>query len=447
MRCPFNLTRERLSTGMAAAFATAFLASAPNPAESACAPFVALGEDASFLLLDGDSLAVLRVGSHWTSGVRQVSRVLPGSSDRLPAFATNEFVSIFDRSPMIAGPPPEDGGPNAIVAPRMRSGAFASRTEEPSTFRPAEYIWPPYYYTPVGADVARHDQWVHWLRAGSLFRLVDVGGANAVYHVSAPPDIFTPTQINRDSFGRPLPRAANEPAAEPEPETGQMEVLTIWDVGDMDLSSPFCAADDSLYFTNSAFALRVPATGGGAGERRPLEGLTESGYQLTQLHTKNCKALANRPSADDPSQLEYALYDIATDTIEAEFASPAPARNILFSEGTRWLQQLAEVSAESGPTQPNGDSAASSGNDATSEQDEIAPSNTFRLIDTATGEVLREAELDIPGGALIEEIQCDAATPRAVIGGPRRIWLLDAETLAILAENEIPFERDYFVFE
>ena len=33
------------------------------------------------------------------------------------------------------------------------------------------------------------------------------------------------------------------------------------------------------------------------------------------------------------------------------------------------------------------------------------------------------------------------------IAGPRRIWLLDAQTLTIVAESEIPFQRNYFVFE
>ncbi len=119
------------------------------------------------------------------------------------------------------------------------------------------------------------------------------------------------------------------------------------------------------------------------------------------------------------------VWDIATETIESEFASPNPARNILFAGGSRWLQQLAR--------------------DPTAEEPE--PSTRFRLIDTTTGEVLREAELDAPGGALIEEMQCDPDTPRAVIAGPRRIWLLDPQTLTVIAENEVPFERNYFVFE
>ena len=407
MSRPGKTAGGSISAGLAAAiFGLAVLFGLAHPAQAACRQFAVVGEDASYLLLDGETWAVLRVGNYWVTGVRQVAGVLPGSSDRRAAFRTNALVSVYDRESMIAGPVPEDGGPNAVALLRMLT--YAPRTTPPdyALRRYHEFLWPPYYYALEGPEDAGSDQWVHWLREDTLFRASDVDGATAVYHLTG--DFAPAAFVSGD-----------------EAEPAGLEVLNVWDIGDMDLTMPFCAAGETLYFTDAANVLSAPAAGGPNDERRPLEALIEGGYELTPLHTKNCKALASRPSEDDPARLEYARYDIAADAIDSEFASPAPARNILFAGGSLWLQQLAQ------------DPAA----------DEPAPSATFRLIDTATGTVLREAELDIPGGALIEEMQCDASTPRAVIAGPRRIWLLDAETLTVVAENEIPFERDYFVFE
>ncbi len=403
------------------ALSTLFCASALH---AACRPFAVVGDDASYLQFDPDDWSIQALGNFWNVGVRQVEAIVAGTSFPRPAFITREFVSIFDRQPMIDEPQSPLEGPFAAVVlganPRpMRhfNGYAWVEATYFQRFRPPNMEWPPphYLYFPE-SESPWSPQWVHWLAEDTLLRSFESDGATAVYHLS-----------------------------------GELETLNLWDIGGMDLSMPFCAAGDSLYFTDSSASLRVSATGDARGGRRPLAALTGDGYRLAPLHTKNCKALASRPIANDSLQREYALYDIATDTIEAEFASPAPARNILFAGGTRWLQQLAQDSAEFNPTRadsnPSVGTFAGTRNEATLEEEEPVPSNTFRLIDTATGEVLREAELDIPGGALFEEIQCDADTPRAVIGGPRRIWLLDANTLAILAENEIPFERDYFVFE
>ncbi len=401
-----NSVRNGIGPTALAAF-TLFLGSA-NPVDAACREFVVVGEDASYLLLDGENWVLYRVGNYWSEGVRQVSGVLPGSSDRRAAFATSEFVSIYDREPMVATLLPADGGPNAVVVLRM--APYARRMGRPRS--PAiygdflEFLWPPFYYALEGAESVQSYQWVHWLQEDTLFRTFEVGGANAVYHL------------------------AGDFASEEVPESGEMEVLNVWDIGDMDLTMPFCAVGETLYFTDTADSLSVPAAGGPNIERRPLAALTEGGYELTPLHTKNCKALASRPSEDESELIEYALYDIAADAVESEFAAPASARNLLFADGSRWLRQLAQ--------NPEAQDSA---------DEELVPSATFQLIDTVTGVVLRETVLDVPGGALIEEMQCDADTPRAVIAGPRRIWLLDPATLTVVAENEIPFDRDYFVFE
>ncbi len=394
---------------LAALTASILLFGAANPAGAACGQFAVVGEDASYLLLDGETWAVLRVGAYWVTGVRRVSAVLPGSSDRRAAFRTNALVNVHDREPLIAGPAPGDGAANAVAVLRMLSHAPRTTAPDYSRRRYHEFIWPPYYYELDGPGNADSDQWVHWLREDTLFRSVKVDGATAVYQITGDfaPEAFVPGE---------------------EAESDRLELLNVWDIGDMDLAMPFCAVEGTLHFTNESETLGAPAAGGPNIARRPLSALAANGYELTPVHTKNCKALARRPGgpgATAPAQFDYALYDIATDTIEAEFASPAPARGILFAGGTRWLQQLAEDPAAGEPE----------------------PAASFRLLDTATGEVLREAELDAPGGALVEEIQCGADTPRAVIAGPRRIWLLDADNLAIVAENEIPFERNYFVFE
>ncbi len=400
------------SAGLTAAICgLAVLLGSTIQVEAACRQFAVVGGDASYLLLDGETWAVLRVGSYWVTGVRQVAGVLPGSSDRRSAFRTNALVNVHDQEPMLAGPAPEDDAPNTVALLRMLSYAPRETPREYPLSGYNEFVWPPYYYTLEGPEGMESDQWVHWLREDTLFRASDVGGATAVYHLTGhfEPEAF----VSGD-----------------EAESDGLEVLNVWDIGDMDLTMPFCAVGETLYFTDAANALSAPAAGGPNNERRPLAALTEGGYELTPLHTKNCKALASRPSEDDSELIEYALYDIAADSVESEFAAPASARNLLFADGSRWLRQLAQ--------NPEAQDSA---------DEELVPSATFQLIDTVTGVVLRETVLDVPGGALIEEMQCDADTPRAVIAGPRRIWLLDPETLAVVAENEIPFERDYFVFE
>lgn len=390
-RAAFPLPAQRRRGGcarwLAAMLAGLFLTLPVAVVEAACRNFVVAGKDASFLLLDGADWEISRVGNYWSVGVRDIAEVLPGSTHQRPGFKSGEFVDRSNREPIFGAAP--TGRPVAAV--------MLKRSPEISL---TDVGWPPHYYRLEETEGVRSPQWVHWLREDTLFRAFDVDSATAVYHMAA------------------------SPLAE------ELETLNVWDIGDMDLSMPFCAVGETLYFTDGANALSVPAAGGPNNERRPLAALTEGGYELTPLHTKNCKALASRPSEDDSELIEFALYDIAADSVESEFAAPASARNLLFAEGSRWLRQLAQNPEAQ-------DSAA----------EELVPSATFQLIDTATGEVLRETVLDVTGGALIEEMQCDADTPRAVIAGPRRIWLLDAETLTVVAENEIPFDRDYFVFE
>ncbi len=345
--------------------------------EAACQSFVVVGSDASYLVIQPEDWTVFEVGNYWGVGIWRVDDIVPGSSHEKPAFKTGRFEDIFTREPVVSQPVPADGRPNAVVVLKQSPA-------------PRDSGWPPHHYQLEESEGENSPLWVHWLGENTLMREFEIDDAAAIYHMSA-----------------------------------ELEVLNVWDIGDMDLTMPFCAVDDTLYFTDDANYLSAPAAGGPIDRRRPLAALTGDGYELTPLHTKNCKALASRAIEDDPAEFEYALYDIATETIESEFASPNPARNILFAGGSRWLQQLAR--------------------DPTAEEPE--PSTNFRLIDTKTGEVLHEAELDVPGGALIEEMQCDPDTPRAVIAGPRRIWLLDPQTLTVIAENEVPFERNYFVFE
>ncbi len=100
-------------------------------ADATCAPYRGLDEVVSLLLLDGGSPADLRVGSHRASGVRLVSRELPGLSDRLPVYAINEFVRIFDRSPMSAGSLRKNVGPRRVWLLDAETLAILAENEIP----------------------------------------------------------------------------------------------------------------------------------------------------------------------------------------------------------------------------------------------------------------------------------------------------------------------------
>ncbi len=199
----------------------------------------------------------------------------------------------------------------------------------------------------------------------------------------------------------------------------------------MNLSGlPSCSINGQIYFIDEDSVEVFDERGGMIVE---LEELRNAGLRLVPPHTKNCKALAFRDTPHEDPMFGAVLVDVVAGTWGPEFAVHKFSELILYDGGRLLLQQRQEGEIVSGSWGGYADSG-----DHT---------NQFSLIDTATGEVLREAELDAPGGALVEEIQCGADTPRAVIAGPRRIWLLDADNLAIVAENEIPFERNYFVFE
>ena len=94
------------------ALSTLFCASALH---AACRPFAVVGDDASYLQFDPDDWSIQALGNFWNVGVRQVEAIVAGTSFPRPAFITREFVSIFDRQPMIDEPQSPLEGPFAAV--------------------------------------------------------------------------------------------------------------------------------------------------------------------------------------------------------------------------------------------------------------------------------------------------------------------------------------------
>jgi len=156
-----------------------------------------------------------------------------------------------------------------------------------------------------------------------------------------------------------------------------------------------------------------------------LENLRNEGLRLVPPHTKNCKALAFRDTPDENPMRGAILVDVAGGNLGPEFSVDKFSEWMLYDDGRRLLQQRRE-----GRVVDEGYRRyLTLGNHF----------NQFSLIDTTTGEVLLERELETGSGMLhTREMFCDNETPRALVKEGNTMHLIDPNTLEITASRTLP---------
>ncbi len=201
----------------------------------------------------------------------------------------------------------------------------------------------------------------------------------------------------------------------------------------MNLSGlPSCSIGNSVYFAGGRGIHVFNDFGEAIYE---LEELRNAGLRLVPPHTKNCKALAFRDTPHEDTMFGAVLVDVVAGTWGPEFTVDKFGEHILYDGGRRLLQQRREGEIVSG----SWGSYADSGDHT----------NQFSLIDTTTGEVLLERELETGSGELSREMLCDNETPRALVKEGGTMHLIDPNTLEITASKTLPeiWNGAYVVFE
>ncbi len=196
---------------------------------------------------------------------------------------------------------------------------------------------------------------------------------------------------------------------------------------------PSCAIDDKVYFAGRNEVRVFDDQGGSIFE---LESLQRENLRLVTVHTKNCKALAFRDTPDENPMRGVVLVDVATGTLGPEFAVQKESEYLLYDNGNRLLLQRREQRFRT----------TSAGQRIYSTP---VPTNSFSLIDTTTGEVLLEKTLEIGSGLLSREMLCDEETPKALVQDDDAFYLIDPNTLEIVASKAVPtlWGSIYNVFE
>ena len=214
----------------------------------------------------------------------------------------------------------------------------------------------------------------------------------------------------------------------------EFNVLQRWEprVG-FNLQSPSCVLGNSVYFAGWSGVHVFDDQGGTIYE---LEELQDEGLRLVTPHTKNCMALAFRDTPDENPMRGAVLVDIISGTLGPDFPVQKFSEYLLFDNGNLLLLQKREERFR----------MRSSGERIYSTPD---TTNQFSLIDTTTGLVLLERELDTGSGLLSREMLCDAETPRALIKDDDAFYLIDPNTLEVVASKTVPTTWDglYYVFE
>ena len=211
------------------------------------------------------------------------------------------------------------------------------------------------------------------------------------------------------------------------------DVLRQWDteVG-FSFPDPSCSIGNSVYFAGGRGIHVFNDFGEAIYE---LEELRNAGLRLVPPHTKNCKALAFRDTPHEDTMFGAVLVDVVAGTWGPEFTVDKFGEHILYDGGRRLLQQRREGEIVSG----SWGSYADPGDHT----------NQFSLIDTTTGEVLLERELETGSGELSLEMLCDNETPRALVKEGGTMHLIDPNTLEITASKTLPeiWNGAYVVFE
>ncbi len=141
---------------------------------------------------------------------------------------------------------------------------------------------------------------------------------------------------------------------------------------------------------------------------------------------ENCNALMCEKSPHN--ETKFRVIDLTTNSLKAEFKSNSKTHTILFNDGNTLIQQ-----------QLNMIKLPYSNNTYKKE-----PTNKFRTINTANGNIIAEVALDKIYGKSTKLI-CPIVRPTLILKDKNAIHLLDIKTLSIVSSKRIPFETFFIL--
>ena len=360
-------------------------------ADAACNNIVALSGGqgrVEYMVLDPATLAILRVGDLGWLGFHSVNFVARGSSFERSVINSFDYLRVNSEEPVIAAdnPGPYTSSAFTLLSLENLGENLRSQDDIPTMDSGSQMT-----------EASDRIEWADWIQGNTLIR-----------------EIYDPEQYFVEGY---------------ELLDTDFNVLRRWEPRvrfTMErYGLPSCLIDDSLYFYYRG-SVQVFDDQGQGGTIYELEDLQNEGLRLVLAHTKNCKALAFRDDSDDGPTFRAVLADIVTGTWGPEFEVTRFGDMILYDDGRHLLQQWREGTIHS-PSNPRA-RYVSLGD----------PINRFDLIDTTTGEVLLERELETGTGLLSLEMLCDEETPRALVQEGDRMHLIDPNTLEITASRTMP---------
>lgn len=361
-------------------------------AEAACDNIVAVSRGwAEYVVLDPITLATLRVGDLRWLGFQSVNFAARGSSFEQAVINSYEFLHVNSEVAVI-GRDPRSRTASAYTLLSLQNMGEDLHTQDEIPIMDSGVFMSESYERIQRAD---------WIQEGALIREI----YDRDQHYVAAQELLAP----------------------------DFSVLRRWEPRvAFNLQYPACAIGDRVYF---AGRIGVHVFDDQSGTIYELEELQNEGFRLVSPHTKNCKALAFSDTPDDDPMRAGLVVDIVTGAMGPEFSLRKYSEYVLYDDGRRLLQQT----REGGVVDEGSRVYAYLG-------DHI---NQFSLIDTTTGEVLLERDLQTGTGELSREILCDNETPRALVQEGNTIHLIDPNTLEITASRSMPdgWGSGYVIFE
>lgn len=360
---------------------------------AACDNIVAVSRGwAEYMVLDPATLAMLQVGDLRWLGIQSVNFAARGSTFERSVLNSYDYLRVNSEEPVIEGLPGSRTSSAFTLLFLENMGEEINSQDEVPIMDSGSIMLESY----------ERIQWANWIQDNTLIREI----YDRDQHYVAGQELLD-TDFN---------------------------VLRRWEpqVG-FNLQYPSCAIGDMLYF--AGWREEVHVFDGQGGTIYELEELQNDGLRLVTPHTKNCKSLAFRDTADDDPMFGAVMVDVVTGTLGPEFEVHKFGEYILYDGGSRLLQQKQEGRVVVENTRRYGSSG-----DHT---------NQFSLIDTTTGEVLLERDLQTGTGELSREILCDNETPRALVQEGNTMHLINPNTLEITASKAMPESWDggFLIFE
>ena len=357
---------------------------------AACRDIAVLSRDAKYVLLDSNNLELRDFGNLWWLGFRQIDYVYPGSNLNFSSFATEFHADVSTGYRMHVGP-----GLPIDPSPEM------------------PYI-DLYILENLGRDYQSHQDVL--FADSSKLGIVDIDQYSIHRRkcMQNEQTMLFSALTNRDQYKYAL-------------VSSNLELISQFDF-DYSMFHAQCRMGDEYFFASNRSVLSLDIVTGEV--NIPLWVNPE--YSFSSVF-EGCKVLTywNGENAGMHAASKYQLIDYSNGNILSEFDLDIELSNYhLFADGSRWLMQELEVVSEG----------------------LFVGTNTFRLIDTLSGESILEAELDIGDAILPDSSEerrfCEPGSKeeRVVAIDGNTIYLIDAHSLTVLASKTLPFEERIFVF-